>query len=105
MSDIIGSFASIQTAPTPNFPANPPQDVALRQAAAQLETGFIAEMLKSAGFGKSRDSFGGGVGEDGFASFLVNKQAESITAAGGFGLTEQIYQSLLRSREGFDDSE
>lgn len=36
------------------------RDKQLMQAAQDLEAGFIAEMLKSAGFGESRDSFGGG---------------------------------------------
>ena len=66
----------------------------LHKAAQELEASFIAEMLKSAGVGKSRDTFGGGAGEDGFASFLVSAQAEEIVKAGGFGLAEKIYQSL-----------
>ena len=36
------------------------RDGALRAAAQKLEAAFLAEMLKSAGFGESRDSFGGG---------------------------------------------
>jgi len=69
-------------------------DKPLRDAAKKLEAGFIAEMLKSAGFGKSRNSFGGGAGEDGFSSFLVNEQAQKIADSGGFGLAEHIFQAL-----------
>jgi|FLOH01.1.fsa_nt_gi peptidoglycan hydrolase FlgJ len=69
-------------------------DSAMREAANKLEANFVAEMLKSAGFGKSRDSFSGGAGEDGFASFLVQAQADLIVKAGGFGLAESIYNAL-----------
>jgi len=83
------------TAPAPTG-RNPKQAADLRSAADKLEAGFIAEMLKSAGFGKSRESFNGGAGEDGFSSFIVNLQAEQIVKAGGFGLSEHIFQALMR---------
>lgn len=70
------------------------QDTALRAAAEQLEAQFLAEMLKSAGLGKTSDSFGGGAGEDQFASFLVKEQALAIVRAGGIGLAESIFDSL-----------
>jgi flagellar protein FlgJ len=79
------------------------RDRQLMQAAQDLEAGFIAEMLKSAGFGESRDSFGGGAGENGFASVLVNAQADLIVKAGGFGLAESIYAALV-TREGENGS-
>lgn len=68
---------------------------ALRKAAEAMESGFIAEMLKAAGVGKTPESFGGGPGEDAFASFLVTAQAEKIVQSGGFGLAEQIFNSLV----------
>jgi len=40
------------------------------QVAKDLETAFLSEMLKSIGFGEIPESFGGGAGEDQFASFL-----------------------------------
>lgn len=66
----------------------------LRAAAEQLEAGFLAEMLKSAGLGKTSTSFGGGAGEDHFSSFLRQAQAESMVRAGGIGLAESLYQAL-----------
>ncbi len=75
----------------------PDKDADLRKAARQLESSFIAEMLKSAGVGKTRESFGGGAGEEGFASFLVSAQADKIVEAGGFGLADRIYKSLKQS--------
>jgi Rod binding domain-containing protein len=67
---------------------------ALRAAANELEATFLAEMLKSAGFGQSRDSFGGGSGEDQFASFLVLEQAKAMVDAGGIGLSESLFNAL-----------
>jgi hypothetical protein len=60
----------------------PLRDVALLEAAKKLEATFLAEMLKAAGFGKTRDSFGGGEGEDQFASFLVAVAGYAATAIG-----------------------
>lgn len=73
-------------------------DGALRQAAQDLESTFLAEMLKSAGLGKSRESMGGGAGEDQFSSFLVRAQAEQMTKAGGIGLAEMFFNALKETR-------
>ena len=70
------------------------QDQKLRSAAEKLEAGFLAEMLKAAGLGKSRGSFGGGAGEDQFGSFLVQEQAMQMVRAGGIGLAESLFESL-----------
>ena len=82
-------------------PAPPPvkDHAALREAAVKLEAVFLAEMLKSAGFGKSREGFGGGAGEDQFGSLLVDAQAEGMARAGGIGLAETLFQSLLETRD------
>jgi peptidoglycan hydrolase FlgJ len=77
-----------------------PGDTALRQAAQDLETTFLAEMLKSSGLGKSRESMGGGAGEDQFSSFLVRAQAEQMTKAGGIGLAETFFYALKESQNG-----
>ncbi|WP_416914893.1 MAG: rod-binding protein [Roseicyclus sp.] len=68
---------------------------ALRRAAQALEASFLAEMLKQAGFGESRDSFGGGVGEAQFASFLRAEHARALAESGGIGLAEQLFRSLV----------
>lgn len=72
----------------------PTRNATLFEAAQKLEATFLAEMLKAAGFGKSRDSFGGGSGEDQFASFLVQEQASAMVDSGGIGLAESLYKSL-----------
>lgn len=70
------------------------RDLARMRAARKFETVFIAEMLKSAGLGKGREALGGGPGEDGFGSFLVQVQAEEIAKTGGFGLAGSIERAL-----------
>lgn len=59
-----------------------------------MEASFLAEMLKAAGLGKTSGQFGGGQGEDQFASFLVQEQAKQMVEAGGIGLAEALFESL-----------
>lgn len=82
--------------PIPQSQPNPAidQHARLRDAAQKLEASFLAEMLKSAGFGEVRSSFGGGAGEEHFSSFLVDAQAEKMVQAGGIGLAEQLFEAL-----------
>ena len=75
-------------------PSGPPSRIALRDAAQALEAGFLAEMLKAAGLHDTGTSFSGGAGEEQFASFLIEAQAETIVEAGGIGLAEAIFESL-----------
>lgn len=72
----------------------------LRQAAQDLEATFLAEMLKSAGMGQSRDALGGGIGEDQFGSFLLGAQARAMVRAGGIGLAESIFKALMEAENG-----
>lgn len=77
----------------------PTVDKKLMAVARELEASFLAEMLKSTGLGEARESFGGGAGEDQFSSFLVQEYATATVEAGGIGLAESIYESLLRTKE------
>ena len=87
------------TPPMGRIPAASAADLRLRQAAEQLEATFLAEMLKSAGLGPSRDQFGGGAGEDHFSSFLVQEQAAAMVRAGGIGLSESLYEALKEKED------
>lgn len=78
----------------PAPPPLPPVQSALMRAAQELETTFLAEMLRAAGLGESRGGFGGGAGEDHFQSFLVREQARGMVAAGGIGLTDSLFAAL-----------
>lgn len=86
---------------SPNGAASKPDpDRQLREAARAIEASFLAEMLKSAGFGKARDAFGGGTGEDQFSSFLVRAQAEAMAENGGIGLAESLFEALKEGQDG-----
>lgn len=87
---------------TPFTPAAPPsqpretaRNDALWQAAQSLEASFLAEMLAHAGFGAARDSFGGGAGEEQFASMLQAEHARALVARGGIGLAQSLYAALV----------
>jgi peptidoglycan hydrolase FlgJ len=71
------------------------REVQLRTKAQELETTFLSEMLSHAGMGKAQGSFGGGIGEDQFASFLRNAQATAMVDRGGLGLAEHFFQALM----------
>lgn len=75
------------------------REEALRAAARDLEASFIAELLKQAKFGEARGAFGGGVGEEQFASFLRAEHAEALAARGGFGIAESIFNALVARSE------
>jgi Rod binding domain-containing protein len=67
----------------------------LRALSVELETTFLTEMLKHSGFGQAQDSFGGGIGEEQFASMRIQQTADQISKSGGIGLAESIFQSLI----------
>lgn len=70
-----------------------------RAAAQQLETRFLSEMLKAAGFGEQVKAFSGGAGEDHFASFQRDAVAREMTRAGGIGLSEHILRSMMEAAD------
>ena len=91
MSDVPSTIG--RPAVGPPLP-QPVQDAALKEAAKGLEATFLAEMLKSAKVGETPDAFGGGPGEDQFASFLRQAHAEEMVNAGGIGLSEALFEAL-----------
>lgn len=84
------------TVQSPDARRASPRDQKLWAAAQALETSFIAEMLKGAKIGAPRQEFGGGTGEDQFASMLQDQQADMLQRRGGFGLAESIYQAMRK---------
>lgn len=84
---------SVQSADAPNV--SPARKSELRAAAEGLEAAFLSEMLKSAGMDARQGAFGGGVGEDQFASLLRDEQSRRMVEAGGIGLAEQLYRTLV----------
>lgn len=71
----------------------------LRAKATELEASFLSEMLKYTGLGKPQESFGGGAGEEQFASFLTDEYARLMAQSGGIGLAETIFRSLQKGAD------
>lgn len=71
----------------------------LMQQARVLEASFLSEMLGHAGVGAAAKSFGGGIGEDQFASFLRDEEAKQMVAQGGIGLAEQLFHAMVKGQE------
>lgn len=86
---------SLPIPPTAHVAKPPVQSTPMRDAAERLEASFLAEMLKSAGFGEQENSFSGSTGEDQFASFHREALALQMVRNGGLGLAEIFYQSLM----------
>ncbi len=87
----------IQSLRPPNAHVN--KTVSAREAAEKLEATFLAEMLKSAGFGEQDNSFSGSAGEDQFASFQRMAMAEQMVKKGGIGLAEAFYKSMMEKTD------
>lgn len=88
----------IQHSNTTSPPLSPPQATRTEQlmaVAQSLEAAFLSEMLKSAGIGETPSDFGGGAGEDQFASFMRDEQAKQMTAAGGIGLAQSMFDAMM----------
>ena len=90
MSDFVSPAAAVQFQPPASV--NP----VLRKALTELEAMFLSEMLEGAGLGQASASFGGGVGEEQFASFLRQEQAGQMARAGGIGLAEAMFAAVAR---------
>ena len=86
--------------PPPTPAAMPDRHQKLKEASEQLEAGFLAEMLKAAGFGAPRDAFGGGIGEDQFTCFLREAQAREMVRAGGIGLAQSLFEAMKEQDNG-----
>lgn len=84
----------IQSIGTGSQPSLSHKESTLKAAAQEFEAAFLAEMLKSAGLGQQSSEFGGGAGEEQFASFLVQEHAKALVENGGVGLAEAIFESL-----------
>lgn len=88
---------------TPALHATPPRPYAkdpARVAAEKMEAQFLSQMLKLAGVGKPPSGYDGGEGEAQFQSLLCDEQAKAMVAAGGIGLAETIFQSLVAKQDG-----
>jgi peptidoglycan hydrolase FlgJ len=89
--------------PTPILPGPTPavdRRGEMMAKAEELEATFLAEMLGHAGLGEASIEFGGGHGEEQFASFLKLEQARMFVEKGGIGLAELIFNSMVEAEHG-----
>lgn len=84
----------------PAWKAPTPAETAERKAAQQFEAAFLSEMLKYTGINKPSDSFGGGAGEEAFASFLTDEYARLLAERGGIGIAQQVFELLKQRTDG-----
>lgn len=75
----------------------PDRAIQLQESARKLEAVFISQMLKNAGFAETTGSFDSQKNEDQFASFYTEEIAKAVVESGGFGLSENLFQALLRN--------
>ncbi|WP_296473930.1 rod-binding protein [Roseinatronobacter sp.] len=66
-----------------------------QKVAQNFEAAILAELLQAAGATRGEAEFGGGIGEEHFASFLLNAQAQRMAERGGIGLAEMVMRSIL----------
>lgn len=78
---------------TVDRPPNSPNPT--RLVAQSLEASFLAEMLKFGGFDPKSDGFGASTGESQFASFHREALAQEMVKAGGIGLADVFFQSMM----------
>lgn len=73
--------------------------VRLRALSRDMEAAFLSEMLGMAGLGSTSETFGGGIGEEQFASFLRQEQATAMVRAGGIGLAESLFRAMTEGQD------
>lgn len=95
LSPISAARAGLATPAAPSTEAR--RDTEAQAAAEAFEAAFLAEMLKGSGLNAMPSGFGGGAGEEAFASLLTDEYARLMAARGGIGLAERVYQ-ILKSR-------
>lgn len=94
MTDPVSPHSSLAAAPR----ARQDDEATLKRLAGDLEASFLSEMLGHAGLGQVSGTFGGGIGEDQFASFLRQEQAQAMVQKGGIGLAESLFRAMMEGR-------
>ena len=77
---------------------DPARAARLRQTAEEFESVFIAQMLKHSGYEKA---LGPELGA--YSQFMLNEIGAQISANGGFGLADEVYEVLLANGKATDE--
>ena len=83
-----------------------PQQAKTLAAAQKFEAMALDQLLQPMfdTVDTSGSLFGGGAGEKTWKPMLVNEMASNIVKSGGLGLTQPVYQQMLRLQEGAQDA-
>ena len=104
MASVLAPAAGIGTAATASLAAAPksaPTAQAKARAAAQdFEAVFLNAMFSQMFTGVDGEGpFGGGAGAGVWRSFLTDEYAKSFSRAGGIGLADDVYRTLIAQQE------
>jgi Rod binding domain-containing protein len=100
MSTVASSIPS--PAPYMALGAKPPADVRARarEQAVEFEAVFLSSMFSQMFTGIDGDGpFGGGGKAGVWRSFLTEEYSKSFARAGGIGIADHVYRSLLQQQE------
>ncbi|MBV9077913.1 MAG: rod-binding protein [Methylobacteriaceae bacterium] len=97
----IGNAAGKAAAAKPSAVAKPPGQDPARKTAQDFESMFLEQSLNTAMQAAGEDGPLGDNGTSGIhRSMLVDHYAKQISKAGGVGIADQIYRSVLQLQEG-----
>ena len=75
-------------------------EAAMRKAAVDFEGMFLSEMMRPMFEGLKTDGlFGGGHAEEVFRSMMLEHYGKSMARAGGIGLADSVYRTMLKMQE------
>ena len=99
-SDLTNSLASISTAAMAQTQAALKVKATAKGAAENFEAMFLNSMFQHMFTGIDGEGpFGGGGAAGVWRSFLTDEYAKSFAKAGGIGIADQVYRSLLAQQE------
>jgi Rod binding domain-containing protein len=103
--DLIATRAEPRTALRPASMAvtqnpSPADRAVMRKAAEDLESVFLAQMLRPmiAGIG-AEAPFGGGLGEDLWRQMQADELGKAMVGRGGIGLADAVMREMIRLQE------
>ena len=98
--DLSASLSSVGDAATKQAQAALNVKSKAKQAAQNFEANFLGNMFQEMFTGIDGDGPFGGSGATGvWRSLLTDQYAKSIAKAGGIGLADQVYRSLIAHQE------
>ena len=93
----------ITTSPAPipagSAPASDTAPPALRRAAEEFESVFLAQVLGQLSTGLGAPGISGGGGDDPFASMLRDEYAKVVSRSGGVGVADAVLREMLKMQE------